>query len=98
MPDFVTPEEGGLARLFDALGIEWEYEPREFVLETHKDGKTKTAFRPDFYLPQLDLYIEVTMQSKMTRKNRKVRMLTELHPEVNIALLGRKELAIFAAA
>lgn len=94
--EFATPTEAGLARLLDALGIEWEYEPKEFELEHHADGRCKTAFRPDFYLPALNKYIEVTTQSKLTRKNRKMRLLREQHPEVEVVLVGRKELAVLA--
>ena len=92
--EFATPTEAGLARLFDALGITWEYEPREFVLEHYADGRVKTAFRPDFYLPGLDRYVEVTTQSNLNRKNRKMRMMAEQYPEVEIVLIGRRELAV----
>ena len=93
---FATPTEEGVARLLDALGIEWEYEPREFELEHHPNGNCKTAFRPDFYLPALDRYVEVTTQIKMTRKNRKMRLMAEKYPDVDVVLLGRKDLAVLA--
>ena len=93
-PQFATPTEEGLARLLDALEIEWEYEPKEFELEYYADGRVRTAFRPDFYLPSLDMYVEVTTQNKMNKKNRKMRLMMELHPDVNVKLLGRKELAV----
>jgi hypothetical protein len=94
--EFATPTEEGLARLLDAMGILWEYEPREFQLEWYADGRCKTAFRPDFYLPELDRYIEVTTQNKLNRKNRKMRLMLELHPDVEVFLVGRKELAALA--
>lgn len=93
---FATPTEEGLARLLDALGIRWEYEPTEFELEHRSDGRCSSAFRPDFYLPELELYVEVTAQSKLTRKNRKMRLMAEKHPDVDIVLLGRHELAVLA--
>jgi len=95
-PQFATPTEEGLARLLDALDLEWEYEPTEFELEHYADGRVKTAFRPDFYLPSLDLYVEVTTQNKLNKKNRKMRLMAELHPGINVRLLGRKELAVLA--
>ena len=50
-------------------------------------------FTPDFYLPEHDLYIELTTmkQSLVTPKNRKVRLLRELYPELNVRLLYRKD-------
>lgn len=95
-PRFATPTEEGLARLLDAMGVEWEYEPKEFALEWDAEGRVKMAFRPDFYLPALDLYIEVTTQNKLNRKNRKMRLMTELYPDVTVQLVGRKELAVLA--
>lgn len=93
---FVTETERAFARLLDALHISWEYEPEEFVLERKVDGSVKTAFRPDFHLPELGLYVELTMQKTAynTRKNRKIRLLAEQRPDVQIVLLGRKELAV----
>jgi hypoxanthine phosphoribosyltransferase len=75
----------------DVLGIEWVYEPREFELPTKANGK-KQNFRPDFYLPELDTYIEVTTQRDMNRKNRKVRLLRERYPDVTIHLMRRTDL------
>lgn len=98
MAEFATPTERALATLLDALGIRWEYEPTEFPLEYKPDGKVKSAFRPDFYLPDLDLYVEVTLQKTLTGKNKKLRLLAERHPEVRVVLLSRKELALFTEA
>jgi hypothetical protein len=93
---FDTPTEEGQARQLDALGIRWEYEPDEFPLEYHPDGSIKSAFRPDFYLPDLDRYVEVTGQTKLTKKNRKMRLMAELYPHVEVHLLSRRELAVLA--
>jgi hypoxanthine phosphoribosyltransferase len=50
-------------------------------------------FTPDFYLPEQDMYVELTTmkQSLVTPKNRKLRMLKELYPELNVRLLYRKD-------
>ena len=78
-PDFAHPVERELARIFDELGLRWEYEPTTFVLARGDDGSVAEAFTPDFYLPEQDMYVEcTTMRQKLTsRKNRKVRMLRE---------------------
>ena len=76
---FAHPVEAELAGIFDELGIPWEYEPRTFVLERAADGTVTEAFTPDFYLPDQDMYVEVTtMRQRLTaRKNRKLRKLRE---------------------
>jgi hypoxanthine phosphoribosyltransferase len=50
-------------------------------------------FTPDFYLPEQDLYVELTTmkQSLITRKHRKLRRLRELYPELNVVLLTRRD-------
>jgi hypothetical protein len=63
-----------------------------FVLSRDADGRVREAITPDFHLPDLQLYIEVTAmkQRHVTRKNRKLRRLHELHPGVRcVALYGR---------
>jgi hypothetical protein len=76
---FAHPVERELARIFDEIGIPWEYEPTTFVLGRHPDGSVAEAFTPDFYLPEQDMYVEVTtMRQKLTnRKNQKLRKLRE---------------------
>ena len=71
----------------------WEYEPTEFVLEWDRKGKPSLAFRPDFYLPAYDLYIEITTlnQKLVTKKNRKLRRLRELHPELKVKMLYQRD-------
>ena len=62
----------------------WEYEPRAFAIEWDAAGVVAQQFRPDFYLPEDDLYIEITTmnQKLVTKKNRKVRQLRNLYPTV----------------
>jgi len=87
----VNPSEVEFARLLDYYRIEWVYEPRSFPLRWDEDGRLLEAFAPDFYLPQEDLYIELTTmrQSLVNRKNRKLRLLRELYPEINVKLIYR---------
>ena len=74
--------------------MEWEYEPRTFPLERDELGNITEAFRPDFYLPQQNLYVELTtLRPKLsTKKNYKIRRMKELYPEVNVKLFKRKEM------
>lgn len=89
---FAHPSEDEFARLLDFYQIEWVYEPRSFMLEWEGDKVTE-MFTPDFYLPALDLYIEMTtLKPGLTSaKNRKVRRLRELYPDVKIKLLARRD-------
>lgn len=83
---FANRAEEEFARILDFYGIRWEYEPRSFVLRWDRQGRPRECFTPDFYLPDFDLYIELTTlrQALVTRKNRKIRRLRELYPEVKL--------------
>ena len=85
---------GGMAGNLDYYGVPWLYEPRTFELETDEQGRVLEAFAPDFYLPEQDLYLEITVmkQSLVTRKNRKVRKLKERYPDVNIKLFYKRDI------
>jgi hypoxanthine phosphoribosyltransferase len=90
---FAHNSERQFAELLDFYGIEWAYEPTTFVLERNGQGHPVEAFRPDFYLPAYDLYIEITTQKQklVTKNNRKVRRLQESHPEVQIKILYQRD-------
>ena len=90
--NFAHPSEEEFAKLLDFYRIEWLYEPRSFPLRW-EDGEIAEMFTPDFYLPELDLYVELTTlkQSLITEKNRKVRQLRELYPKVKIRLLTKDD-------
>lgn len=90
---FAHASERQFARLLDFYQIEWEYEPRSFDLERDSDGTVTQRFTPDFYLPAYDLYIEITTmnQKLVTKKNRKVRQLKELYPEVNCKIFYQRD-------
>ncbi len=92
-PRFVNDAELECAKILDFYGVPWEYEPHSFVLETDDSGQVVEAMRPDFYLPEQDLYLEVTMmkQSLVTRKNRKIRKLRERYPNVKIKLFYKRD-------
>ena len=90
---FAHNSERQFAKLLDFYGVAWEYEPTEFILQWDRNGEPTQAFRPDFYLPAYDLYIEITTlnQKLVTKKNRKVRRLRELYPEVRCKIFYQRD-------
>jgi cytidylate kinase len=90
---FANPSEEMFANLLDFYRIAWEYEPRSFPIQYDREGAPLESFTPDFYLPEFDLYLELTTmkQSLVTRKNRKVRLLRELYPQINIQVFYQKD-------
>jgi hypothetical protein len=90
---FAHNSERQFAKLLDFYGIVWEYEPRTFVLERDREGNPAQAFSPDFYLPAYDLFIEITTlnQKLVTKKNRKIRRLRELYPDVKVKIFYQRD-------
>ena len=93
-PRFVNEAEFEYAKILDYYGVPWMYEPHTFVLERDAEGRVVEAFTPDFYLPEQDLYLEVTVmkQSLVTRKNRKLRKLRQQYPDVKVKLFYRRDI------
>jgi hypothetical protein len=90
---FAHASEQELARILDYYQVRWEYEPRAFPILWNLSGDVVESFAPDFYLPELDLYVELTTlkQSLVRKKNRKLRRLRELYPMVRIKLFYAKD-------
>ena len=90
--EFAHPSEQEFARFLDYYRIRWVYEPVSFPIAWEGE-RVAEMFTPDFYLPEHDMYLELTTmkQSLVTPKNRKVRLLRELYPDVNVRLLYRKD-------
>lgn len=90
---FAHNSERQFAKLLDFYEIEWVYEPTTFDIEWDREGNATQRFSPDFYLPAFDLYIEITTlnQKLVTKKNRKVRRLTALYPDVKCKILYQKD-------
>ncbi len=90
---FMHPSEEIFANLLDFYRVAWEYEPRSFPIQWDKNGNVLESFTPDFYLPQFDLYVELTTmkQSLVTRKNRKVKLLRAIYPQINIQVFYQKD-------
>jgi hypothetical protein len=97
---FAHPSERLFATLLDLSGERWEYEPVEFPLEWDALGSPVSGFRPDFYLPVRGVFIELTTadQRLVTRKNRKVRRMRELYPEVPISIVYQRDFASLLAS
>jgi len=97
---FAHPSERLFAILLDLLGVRWEYEPLEFPLEWDERGSPVSAFRPDFYVPALGVFIELTTadQRLVTRKNRKVRRMRQLYPEVPIHIVYQRDFTSLLAS
>src|SRR2546421_7607944 len=90
---FAHVSERQFARLLDFYQIDWDYEPRSFDLDRDEDGNVTQRFTPDFYLPRYDMFIEITTlnQKLVTKKNRKVRRLRELYPEITCKVFYQRD-------
>jgi cytidylate kinase len=90
---FGHPSEEIFANLLDFYRIAWEYEPKSFPIQWEKDGRVLEAFTPDFYLPEFDMYVELTTmkQAHVTKKNRKVKLLRTIYPHINIQVFYQKD-------
>jgi hypothetical protein len=90
---FAHASEAELARILDYYQVRWEYEPRTFPILWNLQGEVVESFAPDFYLPELDLYIQLTTlkHTLVRNKNRKLRRLRELYPMIRIKLFYGKD-------
>jgi hypoxanthine phosphoribosyltransferase len=92
-PPFAHGSETEMARILDFYEVRWEYEPRTFPILWNLDGDVVESFSPDFYLPDLDLFLEMTTlkQRLVRKKNRKLRRLRELYPDIRIKLFYARD-------
>jgi hypoxanthine phosphoribosyltransferase len=92
-PRFAHDSEAELARVLDFYQVSWRYEPDVFPISWSPTGAVIESFAPDFYLPELELYVELTTlrQTLVRKKNRKLRLLRQLYPEVRIKLLYARD-------
>jgi len=90
---FSHPSEAEFARILDFYQVKWEYEPMTFPLMWDEAGNITEAFTPDFYLPDADLYVELTtlQQRLVTRKNRKLRRMRSIYPDIKVKLFYRRD-------
>ena len=91
---FAHRSEAEFAEILDFYGIRWEYEATAFPLTHHTDGRVASRFAPDFYLPDVDLWVEITTirQALMRQKRRKLRRFVALYPDLRIKLLGASDI------
>jgi hypothetical protein len=92
-PSFAHASEAELARILDFYDVRWAYEPDTYPIGWNLEGEVVESFSPDFYLPDLDLYVELTtLRQKLVRKkNRKLRRLRELYPDIRIKLFYARD-------
>ena len=92
-PPWANSTEEHFASLLDTYGIEWLHEPHSFPIAFDADGEPTEFFTPDFYLPATDEYIELTVakQRLCTKKNRKMRLLAQHHPDVKCRIIYRRD-------
>ena len=92
-PAFAHASEAELARILDFYDVRWAYEPDTFPIGWNLEGDVVESFSPDFYLPDLELYVELTtLKQKLVRKkNRKLRRLRELYPGIRIKLFYARD-------
>jgi hypoxanthine phosphoribosyltransferase len=93
LPAFAHASEAEMARILDFYRIRWEYEPHTFPILWNLDGVVVESFSPDFWLPDLDLYLEMTtLRQKLVRKkNRKLRRIHELYPDIRVKLFYARD-------
>jgi hypothetical protein len=92
-PVFAHASEAEMARILDFYAVRWEYEPRTFPILWNLEGDVIESFSPDFYLPEIQLYLEMTTlrQRLVRKKNRKLRRLRELYPDIRIKLFYARD-------
>ena len=92
-PAFAHASEAEMARILDFYAVRWAYEPVTCPILWSLDGAVIESFSPDFYLPDLDMFLEMTTlkQNLVRKKNRKLRRLRELYPDIRIKLFYARD-------
>lgn len=80
---FYSTWEANIARVFNLISITWEYAPRIFDLGDH-------TYRPDFYLPKDNIYIEIKNFMNAYSFNRD-RLFREKYPDIKLTVISKKE-------
>jgi hypothetical protein len=90
---FAHASEAEMARILDFYAVRWEYEPTTFPILWNLEGAVVESFAPDFYLPELEMFLEMTTlkQRLVRKKNRKLRRLRELYPGIRIKLFYARD-------
>ena len=92
-PAFAHASEAEMARILDFYDVRWDYEPTTFPILWNLDGEVVESFAPDFYLPELDVFLEMTTlkQRLVRKKNRKLRRVLELYPDLRVKLFYARD-------
>ena len=95
----MTEGAGGQPEALDRVKRFAHESEQRFARILDFDGRPTAGFRPDFWLPDPGLFVEVTTlnQRLVTKKNGKVRRLGELYPDVRVTVLYQRDtLALLA--
>tara|TARA_B100001769_G_scaffold82703_1_gene62865 strand:- start:825 stop:1157 length:333 start_codon:yes stop_codon:yes gene_type:complete len=89
---FAHYSEKIFAEHLDLFNIDWIYEPMSFPLKWGS-GSIKMMFTPDFYLPELDIYVEITTmnQNLITKKQKKIKLAKKLYPQNKFKLINESQ-------
>lgn len=80
---FYSTWEANVARVFNLLNIKWQYAPKIFDLGKH-------TYRPDFYLPEYDMFIEVKNFMGDYSKQRDS-LFRQKYPDIKLDLILKKD-------
>lgn len=80
---FYSTWEANIARVYNLVGINWIYSPTTFDLGAH-------TYRPDFFLPESNIYIEVKNFLNPYSVERD-RLFREKFPDVNLVMILKDE-------
>src|SRR3990167_2251521 len=86
---FRSSYEVRFAKIMDAHGIVWQYEPKRFYLGT-------CSYLPDFYLPVLGVFVEVKGYFSEDSQ-RKIALFRSLHPEHPLVVVMKRTLVTMEA-
>lgn len=89
---FAHEAEETFAKILNYYDLEWHYEPTMFILRTDEEGVIRKGFTPDFYIPEYDVYVEITVMGKPQKKRKKINETMELYPSANIILMNRNDM------
>lgn len=91
---FAHRSEAEFARILDFYRIRWQYEATAFPMSHREDGRVASSFAPDFYLPDLDLWVELTTmrQTLLRQKRKKLDRFTTLYPDIRIKLFDARDI------
>lgn len=77
--NFYSTWEANMARVYNLVGLKWQYAPKIFDLGEH-------TYRPDFYLPDFDTYVEVKNYMSEYSFNRD-RTFRKVFPNIKLDLI-----------